>query len=145
MIIHPLMHTECTCLYTHSNKDQQGQLWTTGQQKQTNKDDNKEVMWEPIKVQAGLKCVLYDLWNTALQGQLAAYMAGPDKSRWSNMFVSDRGWVHKGTRHTSSSYQLLKHGQVYCFCHTAAAKAYFTKLTWPYFLYVTVPWAWEMS
>lgn len=35
----------------------------------------------------------FDLWNTALQGQLTVF-GSPDKSSWDLMFVSDSDWVH---------------------------------------------------
>lgn len=78
-------------------------------------------------------------------------VAGPDKSLWSLMFVSDRGWVHNCLEARGHDIHLLAIGSSNTVRVIAsatqpqhAAEAHFTKLTCPSFLSATVPCAWEM-
>lgn len=137
-----IMHTHkhSTQSYTHSYGEQQGQR--SGQQKQMRKEKkqggcvraNKKVRldWNvsPTSICETLHC--RGSWTL---------VAGPDKSLWSLMFVSDRGWVHNrletrghdihlpaiGSSNTVRVIASARHLQ-------HAAKAHFTKLTCPSFL-----------
>lgn len=79
------------------------------------------------------------------------FVAGPDKSLWSLMFVSDRGWVHNClgvSRHDihlpAFGYSNIARVIASATHQQHTAKARFTMIMGPSFLSATVLCSWEM-
>lgn len=135
-----LMHTDYASLYNHSYIDLQGQQ--SGQQPQTRLGEGKQ------KALTGLKYVPPLFFETLHCGGSWLLVAGPDKSLWSLLSVSDRGWAHNRLKEKGHDIhlpdRLLKHCLGYCLVCTQRRHISHSSYA-PSFLSATVPQAWEMA